>query len=137
MLNYPGISLWLLSHHRSVLSICGVVQMPLYRSMALSLAHHQVLVLQSQTPTQKVRVLLCETIVMKCHCGQKCDGRKMLCSGNYWTELLGYLPSSFSRAPQTFVLILLTCMLFLLHTFVLPLDHIKALMDIHHCIARS
>ena len=49
---------------------------------------------------------------------------KMLCSGDYWTELLGYLPSSFSRAPQTFVLIPLTCMLFLLHTLVLPLDHI-------------
>ena len=62
---------------------------------------------------------------------------KMLCSGNDWTELLGYLPSSFSRPPQTFVLIPLTCMLFLFHTFVLPLDHIKALMDIHHCIARS
>ena len=32
-------------------------------------------VLQSQTLTQKARVWLHKTTVMECHCGQKCDGR--------------------------------------------------------------
>ena len=59
------------------MSLYGIVRTPLYRSMVPSLAHHQVL-LQSQTPTQKARIWLCETIVTKCHCGQKCDGRNLI-----------------------------------------------------------
>ena len=73
----PCVSLGLLPHHRSIMSLYGIVRMPLYRSMVPSLAHHQVLV-QSQTPTQKARIWLCETIVTKCHCGQKCDGRNLI-----------------------------------------------------------
>ena len=77
LVELPCVSLGLLPHHRSIMSLYGIVRTPLYRSMVPSLAHHQVLV-QSQTPTQKTRIWLCETILAKCHCGQKCDGRNLI-----------------------------------------------------------